>query len=164
MTAAEFLAALNTVEQDHQLVMDKVQGLRETVSCLLDPARVDCRAVIDRLREFNNVFATQLEMHMEEEETTLFPLLEKHSPEGAEVVARLRAEHAEIRRRRQEFDNCLEIAIGLEDSVPSPVLRDLLVYGWDLWDFLDNHAHMETRSLHLCLTRSLEVNPAFRKG
>jgi hypothetical protein len=154
MDTANFLAALNTVEQDHRLVLDKVQALREAVTCLLDPDVADPAKVVDRLREIDTFLGTQFEAHMEEEETTLFPLLEQDSPEGADLAARLRREHAEIRRRRTEFGDCLAVAAGLEGGAPRMVLMDLIVYGWELWELLDYHAHIETRAVHQCLARS----------
>ena len=35
------------------------------------------------------------------------------------------------------------------------VLRDLLAYGWELWELLDNHAHAETQAVHQCVAQSL---------
>jgi hypothetical protein len=155
MNAAEVMAALNTVEQDHQIVLDKAQALKETVGCLIDPAGLDPHRVLDRLRDISRYCGTQLEAHMEEEEVTLFPLLEGHHPEGPELVTRLRQEHAEIRRKREEFDNCLHVAGDLEDDLPERVLTDLLAYGWDLWEALDAHAHAEAQAVHRGLVRSL---------
>jgi hypothetical protein len=81
--------------------------------------------------------------------------LKSTSPDGPELVACLRREHEELRRKREEFGNCLELAIELEGGLTKTVLRDLLGYGWDLWDLLDKHAHVETRALHQYLARSL---------
>jgi iron-sulfur cluster repair protein YtfE (RIC family) len=155
MSTAQFLAALNTVEQDHRLVLDNVQALKDAISRLMDPDVEDPDGVLDQLREISAYLATQFEAHMEEEETTLFPLLERQ-PEGRDLVARLRREHDEIRRRREEFGDCLAVAEGLEGGAPKMVLVDLLIYGWDLWEFLDNHAHLETQAVHKCLARSLK--------
>jgi hemerythrin-like domain-containing protein len=155
MNAAQFQAALNTVEQDHQAVLDNVQSLKETVCLLLDPDSKDSARVLDRLREIQAYLATQFEAHMEEEETTLFPLLERYKPEGTQLVARLRREHDEIRRKRQELADCLEVAQGLEGGTPHMVILDVLGYGWDLWERLDTHAHAESGALHECLTQSL---------
>jgi hemerythrin-like domain-containing protein len=155
MNRAEFQAALDTVEQDHQAVLDNVQTLKETVTLLLDPDATEPEPVLDRLREVHAYFATQFEAHMEEEETTLFPLLEPYRPEGKELVARLRREHDEIRRKTKELGDCLDVARGLEGGPPQMVLLDVLGYGWDLWELLDNHAHVESRALHECLAQSL---------
>jgi hypothetical protein len=154
MTTAELITAFNTVEQDHRLLLDKVQALREAVTCLLDPDPPNAAGVLARLQEINAYLATQFEVHMDEEETTLFPLLAHEGPEGADLAARLRQEHAEIRRRRAEFDDCLTVADGLEGGATRVVLMDLLIYGWDLWEFLDYHAHVETRAVHQCLARA----------
>jgi hemerythrin-like domain-containing protein len=151
MNATELLAALETVEQDHQLVLDKVQVLREMVNSLLEPGDTIPREVIDRLRDMNGSFSTQLECHMDEEEITLFPLMERHTPDGPALVVRLRQEHEEIRRRLEEFANCLHVSGELEDNLPRMVARDLLTFGWQLWDILDNHAHQETAALRECL-------------
>ena len=156
MSALEIVAALNTVEQDHQLVLDKVRALKDAVGCLAGPPDPDLRPVLDRLREFNAFFATQFAVHLEEEETTLFPLLERDGREGARLASRLRQEHDELRRRRAEFEDCLELAADLEGSVPRAVLLDLLAYGWDFWEVLDSHAHAETRAFHERLNRALQ--------
>ncbi len=155
MNAAELTAALNTVEQDHQLVLDKVQALKDTASHVLNPRAADPHQLLDRLREFNKFFATQFASHLDEEETTLFPLLERQQPGGAELVARLRREHTDLRRKHEEFDNCLQIAFEVEDELPPMVLRDVLTYGWELWELLDTHAHDETRAFHQCLAAAL---------
>jgi iron-sulfur cluster repair protein YtfE (RIC family) len=153
MNATAVRAALKTVEQDHQMVLDKVQALKETVCFLLDPEDADLRRVLAQLRDSDNYFATRFLTHMEEEEAILFPLLEGDRPGGPELVERLRSEHTEIRRKREELGTCLEVASGL-DNLPRAVLRDLLTYGWELWELLDNHAHVETRALHECVTRA----------
>jgi hemerythrin-like domain-containing protein len=153
MNTADFTAALNTVEQDHRLLLDQIQALREAVTCLLDPD-VDPTRGVDRLREINAYLATQFEAHMEEEETTLFPLLEQDKPEGEALAARLRQEHAELRRRRAEFEGCLEVGRELEGGPPRMLLLDLIIYGWELWEFLDCHAHLETRAVRQYLARS----------
>jgi len=134
MNAAAFTAALNTVEQDHQLVLDKVQALKELVSRLLAPEDLDAPRVLKRLRELDAFFATQLANHMDEEETTLFPLLEQYPSEGPALTARLRREHDEIRRQLAAFNNSLGVALDLRDGLPRAVLRDLLVDGWELWE------------------------------
>ena len=151
MNAAELTAALATVEQDHQLVLDQVQALKDAVTALLEPEVGDLPGVLDRLRQSNAFFATHLEAHLDEEEVTLFPLLEQLRPEGAELVARLRREHEMVRSKREEFDSCLHVALELEGAVTRTVIWDLLVYGWELWEILDRHAHDETRGVHQCL-------------
>ena len=77
---------------------------------------------------------------------------------------RLRREHAEIRRKREELDNCLALAGELEDGLPKRVLRDLLTYGWELWELLDNHAHTETQAVHQCITQSVREGAASGQG
>jgi iron-sulfur cluster repair protein YtfE (RIC family) len=155
----DFLVALTIVEQDHQLVLDKVQSLKDTVTHLAGPKK-DLRRGLRRLREMHDYFSTHLESHMAEEETALFPLLEECRPDGSALVAKLRQDHEEIRRRREEFGKSLEVARQLEESLPSAVLRDLLAYAWELWEMLDNHAHEETRAVHQCLSRALAGEPA----
>jgi iron-sulfur cluster repair protein YtfE (RIC family) len=160
MNADEFLAALNTVEQDHRLVLEKVQSLKDAVGWLLDPQGVDGEKVLDKFRVLNEYFATQFAAHMAEEETTLFPLLERRAPDGAALVARLREAHTEINQKREELESCLEVATDLEDGPPRMVLRDLVAYGWELWKALDDHAHAETRAVQECLDRSLRSQSA----
>jgi hemerythrin-like domain-containing protein len=160
MNAADLLPALNTVEQDHRLVLDNVRALKEAASYLLDPGGIDPRQALDRLHKLHRYFTTQFTAHAEEEETTLFPLLAQHQPEGPELVARLRREHVEIRRRCEELGNCLGVADELEGEFPRRVLRDLLAYGWDLWELLDDHARTETRAVHRYLAQRFEDDTA----
>jgi hypothetical protein len=154
MNAAELLAALNTVEQDHELVLKKVQALKNAVSCLLDPDRADVPAVLEQLRDFNEYFTKEFSAHLAEEETTLFPLLERHAAGGPELVARLRQEHQDMCRKREEFAKYLGIAVEVGDELPRMVLRDLMTDGWLLWGMLDRHAHEETRAVNECVLRS----------
>jgi hypothetical protein len=72
-------------------------------------------------------------------------------------VARLRQDHDDIRRRRQEFGDCLEIAESLDGGPPPMVVRDLLAYGWELWERLDNHAHAETQAVRQCITQLFQT-------
>jgi hypothetical protein len=157
MDAAELTTALNTVEQDHRLVLDKVHALKEAVMCVLDPGDLDTHRFLGRLREMNEYFATHFAAHLEEEEATLFPLLERHTPGGAELVGRLRLEHEEIRRKREDFGNCVGVATDVEDNLPRAVRRDLITLGWELWELLDDHAHVETRAVHECVGRYLRA-------
>lgn len=154
MNRAALMTALNTVEQDHRLVLDNVETLKETVSALLEPEGGGQRA-LGKLQELNAYFATQFEAHLEEEETTLFPLLEQQQPDGPGLVARLRREHEEFRSKRKEFENCLGLAVELEEGLTRMVLTDLLTYGLDLWELLDKHAHAESQAVHQCVARCL---------
>ncbi len=169
MNTAQLKAAVNTVEQDHQLVLEKLQALKDTVYCLMEPAKTTSGDVVSRLDEFSKYFATKFEGHLEEEEATLFPLLEKDAGEGAEVVARLRKDHDDIRRKRGEFESCLEIAASQEENMAPSILRDLLRYGLDFWEQLDRHAHFESRELHRCIRRwtgksRIRREPALKPG
>jgi iron-sulfur cluster repair protein YtfE (RIC family) len=164
MNAGDFLAALSTVEQDHRVVLENLQALKEAVDHLLSPGDCDSTRALARLQEIRVHLSTLFESHMEEEETTLFPLLEQHKPEGAELVARLRLEHDQIRGKREELGNCIEVAAGLENGPPIMVLRDLFAYGWELWELLDNHAHAETHALHQCAPQFLEGAAISRPG
>jgi hemerythrin-like domain-containing protein len=154
--AAQLKAAVDTVEQDHELLVQKLKALKDTIYCLLEPAKTTSSQMVDELVEFNKYFAIKFEVHLEEEETTLFPLLEKYTSTGAEVVARLRQQHNDIRRKRQEFEDCLETAAGLkEDNIAPSILQKLLHYGLDFWGQLDAHAHTEGSELHQCISGML---------
>lgn len=160
MNAAELMAALQTVEQDHQFVQSKIQALREGVACLLRPGEVDMHQVLRGLKENNDYLGTNFTAHMLEEETTLFPLLEEFKPEGADLVRRLRLEHEEIRGQQEDFASCLAVAFDLGDALPKVVVRDALIHGWDLWHLLDKHAHVETQAIKECLCRYSVEEPA----
>jgi hypothetical protein len=160
MNATELAAALDTVEQDHRLVLEKMQMLKDIVHHLFDIEGLDARPVVGRLGDLNKYFATEFEAHLEEEEVTLFPLLERHQPGGRDLVSRLRQEHGELRRKRADFEKCLDVAGELMDPLPRAVLRDLLTYGWELWDLLDNHALTETRAVQQCIADSLAAESA----
>ncbi len=156
MDKAEFLAALNTVEQDHELVLQRVQSLKETVELLLNPREMDAHQVLNRLQEVHNFFTKQFTAHMNEEETDLFPFLQEYSPVGEQLVAQLKSEHEDLTRKLEEFGNCLDVSLQLEDHLPKTVQMDLLVYGLDLWESLDKHAHVETQAVHQCIAESVK--------
>jgi hemerythrin-like domain-containing protein len=156
MDATAFVEVYNTLEQDHELVLDRVRALREMVAALMSPGRIDAPAVFARLSELEKFFVTQFLTHLDEEEKTLFPLLEQVLPEGGALAKRLRDEHDELRRKLDDFSNCLSVAIELQDQPPEAVLEDLLIYCWDLWELLDQHAHVETRSVNDCLKQILK--------
>jgi len=160
MSGAELLAALNTVEQDHQIVLNIIQALKDAIACLLRPGDVDPHQVLSRLKDINAYLETRFTAHMLEEETTLFPLLEQFKPEGAELAARLRLEHEEIRRKRENFGACLAVAFDVEESLPRAVLRDILIDGWELWDLLDKHTYLETHAVQECLARAFRDETA----
>jgi hypothetical protein len=160
MNAGAIEAALNTVEQDHRLVLEKMQALKETVGGLLDPASNAPQRVVRRLAELHRFFLTQLITHLDEEEVTLFPLLARADAEGPELAAQLRQQHTAIRCRLEEFGNCLEVAAGLEEP-PRAVLRDLFTYGWDFWELLADHANAETCAVRQCVARLFPAGAGF---
>jgi hemerythrin-like domain-containing protein len=151
MNATGVIAALNTVEHDHRLVLDRIQALKDTVDWLMNRNVKDARQGLLQLREINKYFATEFACHLEEEEQTLFPLLEQWNAEGRELVAQLRTEHDTLRHRCQELDDSVQVAIELEDGLRKAVLRDVYIYGWRLWEGLDDHAQVETQAIHRCL-------------
>ena len=160
MNATAFAEAYTTLEEDHELVLDRVQALREIVVALMAPEGIDAPGVFARLRELDNYFSTQFATHIDEEEKTLFPLLEHFSPEGLALAKQLRQEHDELRRKLDGFTSCLTVAIELKNRPPKAVLEDLLIYTWDLWELLDKHAHAETRGVNECLKQALKAgNP-----
>jgi hemerythrin-like domain-containing protein len=160
MNVTGVMAALNTVEQDHRLVLERMQALKDSVDWLMSRTPEGARQALLQLREINKYFATEFTCHLEEEEQTLFPLLKQCNPEGREQVARLRTEHDTLRRGCQELEDCLQVAIELEDGLRKAVLRDIFIYGWRLWKLLDDHAHLETQMIHQCLEGALLNEPA----
>jgi hemerythrin-like domain-containing protein len=164
MDATKVMAALNTIEQDHQLVLDRMQALKDTVSCLMYRKTEDVRQALLKLREINKYFSTEFTCHSEEEEETLFPLLEKDNPEGKGLVERLRWEHNKIHRQCEEFDNSLQFALDLEDGLNKTVLRDVFIYGWQLWESLDDHARVETQAIHQWFGSTFPKEPAESKN
>lgn len=155
MTGETILAALQTVEQDHQIVLNKIAALKDCIGILLRPGSRDLHPVLHRLKEISDYLETNFTAHLLEEETTLFPLLEQLKPDGPELVGRLRLEHEEIRGMREELSNCLGVAFDLEENLPRAVVRDLLIDAWELWDLLDKHAHIETQAVRECVGRYL---------
>jgi hypothetical protein len=152
MNLDQFMVALKVVEDDHQLVLEKVQALRNTLHCLSETGEGQSQQVITKLQGLNDFLGTRLAAHLEEEERTLFPFLEQSFPEGGALVARLRLDHAAILEKQREFANCLEIAAELvDDGLTRVVLLDLLAFGLELWELLDAHAHTETQAIRQCL-------------
>jgi DUF438 domain-containing protein len=155
MNVAEFMKAMSTVEQDHQLVLTRIATLKQSVECLLSPDQKDIRHVLRRLKEVNDYLGENLRSHMLREETELFPLIEQLGLEGPGLVERLREDHEEILQKQDEFASSLAIALEIEDILPKMVRRDLLIDGWALWDLLSKHAFAETQAVEQCLTRHL---------
>src|SRR5579875_2737341 len=147
MNATKVRAALDTIEQDHRLVLERMQALKETVNSLMYQKTNDIRQSLFKLREIDNYFGTEFICHSDEEEQTLLPLLEQNIPDGKTLVTRLRVEHDTIRRRCEEFDNSLQVALDLEDGINKTVVRDVFIYGWRLWELLDDHARVETQAI-----------------
>jgi hemerythrin-like domain-containing protein len=155
MNTTAFRIALDTVEKDHEMVVSKVRALKDAVNAVIDGEAGNPRQLLGRFRKIYSFFNKQFEAHMEEEEHTLFPFLQEDLPGGPDLVAQLRTEHAEIRTKRKEFGDCLEVAGQLEENLPDMVVLDLVTYAWRLWELLDNHAHRETRAVEQCLMQSL---------
>jgi len=110
----EITAVLNTVEQDHVLVLENIRALKEAVTALMrPPTKIDVRAVLEQLCDSQCYFNGRFESHMEEEERTLFPFLARQKPCGPRVVAQLRQEHGEIRHLREKFGNSLDLALKM---------------------------------------------------
>jgi hypothetical protein len=148
----QFMAALKVVEDDHQLVLEKVQALAKALNCLRETGERQPNQVIASLQGFNEFLGSRLASHLEEEERTLFPFLEQFCPEGGSLVARLRMDHTAILSKCREFANCLQIAAELvDDGLSRAVLLDLLAFGLELWELLDAYAHTETQAIRQCL-------------
>jgi hemerythrin-like domain-containing protein len=153
MNGNELMAAMQTVEQDHQLVLEQMQGLKDAVGHLAKPV-ASARRAVDHLDQFYKFFATQFAAHMAEEEETLFTLLKKYRKDGSELVASLVQGHDEIRSRLDNLERCLRVASELEDHIPRQVLHDLFTLGWELWHVLDDHARQETAAINECMMQS----------
>jgi hypothetical protein len=152
MNLNQFIAVLRVVEDDHQLVVEKVQALRKALTCLMETGEPQPRQVIAKLQKVNDFLGTRFASHLEEEERTLFPFLEQSLPGGASLVTRLELDHAAIVHKQQEFANCLQIATELlDDGLTRAVLLDLLTFGLELCELLDAHAHSETQAIRQCL-------------
>ncbi len=167
MNSTQLLAALRTVEQDHQMVLDKIAALKESIEILLRPNEGNLHQVLQRLKEVNDYLETNFTAHLLEEESTLFPLLDQLKPESAKLVGLLRLEHQEIRDRSEEFANCLGVALEMEGTLPKVIVRDLLIDAWELWDLLDKHAHEETQAVKECFSRYLRepgLEPVVKAG
>jgi len=148
----QFMAALKVVEDDHQLVLEKVQALRNALCCLSEAGEQQPHQAIAILKDLSAFFGARFAKHMEEEEKNLFPFLEQTVPEGGSLVARLRLDHTAILNKRQEFADCLEIAAELmDDGLSRAVLLDLVAFGLELWELLDAHAHAETQAIRQCM-------------
>lgn len=149
-------AALRIVEQDHQLVVEKAQALRSALAYLRETGDRQAPQVIGNLRRLNEFFESHLAAHMEDEERTLYPLLENSMVEGSALVDQLTAEHTAIVTKYREFADCLQIAAEVgEDGLAHSVVLDLLAFGLDLWEALDAHARTETQAIRQCLVSAL---------
>jgi hemerythrin-like domain-containing protein len=149
MNTSEVTAVLDIAEQDHQRVLENIQTLKEAVVGLMRPrGNIDLPDALRRLRDSQRFVNGWFITHTEGEERTLFPFLERHNSDGAGVVARLRGEHEEIHRLFDQFSNSLSAAHASKDQLSAKVVNDLLTYGWELWEALDDHACEETEAVH----------------
>ncbi len=55
MDTTQLKAAVDTVEQDHQLVLENLRALKDTVYCLKEPAKTSSGEVVARLDEFSEL-------------------------------------------------------------------------------------------------------------
>jgi hemerythrin-like domain-containing protein len=159
MNLDQFMTALKILEDDHQLVLENLQALRNASHYLSEIGEPRTQKVAAMLRKANDYLGTRLTAHLSEDESFLFPFLEKAIPDGGTLVARLRSDHATILEKRQEFAHLLEVAAQLEnDGRSKAVLFDLLAMGFKQCELLDAHAHNETQAIRQCIAARLSKN------
>jgi hypothetical protein len=157
MEITQLMSAMNWIEDDHQLVVDKLRALQQALGCLREPGS-DAARFLRRLQTFNQAIAARFSAHVAQQEVHVLPYLQNNLPDEPGLVATLREEHEKIKSKLGEWDSCLKVALQLE-SVPHAVLLDILAYGWEVWELLDRHAHRETTALGRCFGRFLQAVP-----
>jgi hypothetical protein len=156
MEISQLMSAMNMVETDHQLVVEKLQLLKDALGCLMDSDR-NPASVVKRIDELSKVIASRFSAHVAQQEIRLFPFLLQNLPEEPDLVAALRKEHEGIEQKSAELSNCLKLALELEEKLPHAVLWDVMTYGWDLWELLDGHAHRETAAIRRCFAKFVQT-------
>jgi hemerythrin-like domain-containing protein len=154
MDISELMEVMNTVEEDHRQVLEKLQALQEGLGGLTGTARSRQLALL-RLSEVNDLLANRFAEHALEEETALFPFLARNLPDEPDLVDSLRQEHEEIAGKREEFGDCLAMAQELGHGLT----REIIASGWELLDLLDRHAQRETQAVQKCFARYLQTVP-----
>jgi hemerythrin-like domain-containing protein len=158
MEISQLMSAMNMVETDHQLVVEKLQLLKDALGCLMDSER-NATSLVKRIYELSKVIASRFSTHVAQQEIRLLPFLVQNLPEEPGLVATLRNEHERIERKSAELSNCLKVALELEEKLPHAVLWDVMTYGWELWELLDGHAHRETAAIRRCFAKFVQTIP-----
>jgi hemerythrin-like domain-containing protein len=157
MDINKLMAVMNGVQEDHAQVLEKLQALREALASLAEPDRSP-QSVLRWLHEVNTSFGKRFAEHAAEEEKTLFPFLTENLPDEPNLVASLRQEHVQIRKKFADFASCMDVGEEV-DGPPRAILLDVLSFGWELLDLLDRHASSVTRAVQQCFSRFVRSVP-----
>ncbi len=127
------------LSRDHHQALEAALRLR----------RADAEGVGDAVARFEMFWAAHGERHFEIEERRLLPALDEDDPVWAEAVARVRAEHADLRAR----------AAGLlGGGRPQPAAVR------ELGERLQEHVRFEERILFILLEEGLDPEALARLG
>jgi len=132
-------AELTPLSHDHHQALEVALRLR----------RVDAEEVETAVARFKTFWFAHGELHFEIEERRLLPALDQADPVWAEAVARVRAEHAEIRERAVEV---------LGGSPPDAGAAR------ELGERLHEHVRFEERILFVLLEERLDAKALARLG
>lgn len=130
---------LTPLSHDHHQALEVALRLR----------RADAEGVEEAVARFERYWSAHGELHFEIEEHRLLPALDQADPAWAEAVARVRAEHAEVRERAAELlgDRSPEVAAARE-----------------LGQRLHDHVRFEERVLFVLLEHGLDAKDLARLG
>ena len=146
------MAVLKTVEDEHQVLLEKVQALRTGLGSLRDARAFQSQQTIQTLQSLGSYFTTSLALHLHDDEQRLLPLLEQSGAEGVSLMEVVKKDHAAILAKLEVFADCLEVAAELDDGdLSRTALVDLTIFGTELCDLLDVHIRREMQAICDCL-------------
>lgn len=102
------LSIVSTLESEHGRALEKTDALSNTLTRLKYEGKPTFGKNIKEAREISDFFEKRLLKHMEFEEKTIFPFLEKHIPKLEPVIRYLFQEHSDFQEKLKVFSAALK--------------------------------------------------------
>jgi hemerythrin-like domain-containing protein len=133
---------LETVREDHELVVEQLGVLEELESTLGGDGGPHLDRTLESLRAASRFFQTKLLPHLQEEEQGLFRLFRDCLPKGSTLVYELEAEHAQMRELCERLHEEVALLRHVKNR-RAPVFSDLRDLCARIARLLEQHAERE---------------------